>query len=85
MCVVGISPYFSGFKRGVTESLFGRLCWIFAAFASSFLENMSIAVSAGDPVAESVGASLQLGCCVFGGEATVGAEKNWCFNSVLEI
>jgi hypothetical protein len=46
---------------------------------------MSIAVSAGDPVAESVGASLQLGCCVFGGEATVGAEKNWCFNSVLEI
>jgi hypothetical protein len=57
---------------------------ICAALADSFLENMSVAVLAGDHFAEVLGALLQLGCCVVGCEATVGASKNRCFNSVLE-
>lgn len=45
-----------------------------ATFANSFLENMSVAVLAGDNFAEVLGASLQLGCCVVECEATMGAS-----------
>jgi hypothetical protein len=56
---------------------------ICAALANSFLENMSFTVLAFDLVTEVLGTSLQLGCCVVGCEATVGAGKTLCFNSVF--
>jgi hypothetical protein len=57
---------------------------ICVALPNSFLENMSVAVLADDHFTEVLGASLQLGCCVVGCEATVAARKPRCFNSVLE-
>ena len=82
MCVcVCTFVVFNVVQQRVYAVEFFSIC---AALANSFLENMSVAVLAGDHFAEVLGASLQLGCCVVGCEATVGARKTRCFNSVLE-